>query len=153
MKPHVAETVDRLIWDYGLHEDLEGPVPIFKLEPIFPVERWDLAHVGLAGMVILPETRPVTESNFAPVVLSDALDDHDERIVYAHEVAHGILEHEGGLRLDEMDCWFENRSEREAWEVAARLLVPPVAWLDRGDVQRMAAAFAVPPALVRRSYA
>ena len=153
MKPHIAEVVDLMIDAYGLHEDVTAPVPIFNLEPVFPVVRRDLDHMGIAGMVILPRELPVTECNFARVVLSDALDDDDERLVYAHEVAHGIMGHEGELRVSDMDSWFTDRSERQAWQIAARLLIPPSAWLDRGDVQRMAAAFRVPTMLVRWSYA
>lgn len=148
MKTHVAEAVRHLIDRFGLHEDVTGPVPIFNLEPMFPVVHRDLDTMGVAGLVILPKAMPITETNFAQVVLNTHLGPDEARLVYAHEVGHAVSGHEGELRCASLDSWFADRAERQAWHVAARLLIPDTAWQDRRDVQRMAATFRVPPALV-----
>lgn len=149
MKPHVIDAVRKLVERYALHADPSGPVPIFNLEPMFPAVRRDFGPMGVAGMVILPETLPVTESNFAQVVLNKHLGPDGARLVYAHEVGHAIAGHVGELMCSNMDNWFTNRAEHQAWEIAARLLIPEPAWVDRRDIQRMSAVFRVPPSIVK----
>ena len=91
----------------------------------FPLRVDDLSEYDLAGMVVCPaDGTEITDDNPAYVAVHSGLDRPMQRLIYAHEVGHAILGHEGQLRLSEMDSWFTNRLEREAWQVAAQLLVP-----------------------------
>jgi Zn-dependent peptidase ImmA (M78 family) len=150
MLPHIADEVDALVDCYDLHASL--PVDIWQLEPMFPAIHADTDTTTVAGMVILPQSLPVTEQNFARVILSDKLTPYECRLVYAHEVAHGIIGHEGELRMAPMDRWFTDKAEREAWEVASRLLVPIRAVVEYEDVTSIAHACRVPQEMVKLAY-
>lgn len=141
-----CNAVDYLIDTYDLHASI--PVRLEAIEPLFCPERRNLSGTGVAGMVILPRSGPISESNFARVLLSDTLSPFEERLVYAHEVAHVILGHPGELMFEGMDRWFVDKSEREAWQIAARLLVPVSAVVEHGEVQSIASACRVPPDIV-----
>lgn len=133
MRTQTKASVHSLIAEYGLHEYLDGDdarVNLAPLEMMFPIRRDDLDEFDLAGLVLLPDGGELAPENPARVTIHDALDDSTARLIYAHEIGHAVLGHEGSLRLSEMDTWFSDRAEREAWQVAAQLLIPhQVLWL------------------------
>lgn len=144
----IEERVARLIDAYDLHGTFEQPVDVVNLAPLeewFPITIADLTVAQISGFVlpIAPEsTRPV------PITLCRTLDADAARLVYAHEVGHALYGHEGAFTLMELDRWFQDRSEREAWRVAAQLLVPVDAIARYETVDRIASACRVPAFLV-----
>lgn len=150
MQATIADDIDALIDAYDLHATI--PVRLDAIEPLYVPERLNLDELGVAGMVILPKGGMVSPTNFARILLSDALSPFMERLVYAHEVAHAIIGHPGELRFAGMDRWFVDKAERQAWEVASRLLIPHRAIVEREDVDSIARYCQVPSELVRMAW-
>ncbi|MGI8406020.1 MAG: ImmA/IrrE family metallo-endopeptidase [Thermomicrobiales bacterium] len=122
MRDEVYVSVRELIDDYQLHTWMK--VTLAPLEAIFPIRYTDLARFQIAGSCMPPVSRSITPATPARVVLDTGLDDYRERLVYAHEIGHGLAGHAGYLEIASLDRWFADKAEREAWEVAAVLLVP-----------------------------
>lgn len=121
------------------------PVDLTALEDFYPVRRRDLHLAGLIGFTSTQIDGSVL------IVLDDRLGDHDTRLAYTHEIGHILHGHSGSLRAIEVNEWFHDHQEREAWEVAAALLIPleEVAKHHEWSVSSIAALCEVPEWLVR----
>lgn len=146
----VDEQVTAIIQRYQLHGTTAYPseyVNLAPLEDMFPILLRPLHEWGVQGFVI-PPIGVVSTSNPAPVTLDIRLTAHVARLAYAHEIGHGLHGHQGAFVLAEMDQWFVRRAEREAWAVAARLLVPIQTVIDYETTEAIATACDVPEWLV-----
>lgn len=146
MRKDIADRIISLIDTYGLHNTI--PVKLAPLEDLFPVRYEPIRRIlGVDGMVISPPDPYVTPRNRARVVLDNGLNDHKERLIYAHEIGHAISGHVGGFASLDMDPWFRAKHEREAWEAGAALLIPLHAM--HGDVWRISQVCHVPRFMVQ----
>lgn len=123
--PFDADPFDHLITHFGLHDDRHDPfVNLAPCETLFAIERF--AGTRRRPSWALPSGAPIpTAERPATVFLSDHLSDQAARAIYAHEIAHVLLNHRGTLTLRDLDDWFNDRQEAEAWAGAAYLLIPP----------------------------
>jgi len=146
MRREVADQILELIDAYDLHANL--PVKLTALEDRFPVRYGSTRRRWRAdGMLIHPRDRPITAANPAAVILDRNLNDHRERLTYAHEIGHALCGHLGAFTYQGMDPWFRRRQELEAWEAGAALLIPWHVWF--GDLESAAQLCHVPRWLVR----
>lgn len=134
----------RFIADMNLHRTV--PVELWPLEDIFPIRRDDLAWLGCDAMIVSPEMGwPAHHDNQARVVIDHAVSDHYLPTVYAHEIGHAICQHDGVSLLSPSN----DRKEREAWMVAAMLLIPNQVVITLRDQEAIAAECGVPVWLVQ----
>lgn len=112
----IEEAARELIERYRLHDN-GAPVDLAPLEDDYPIVRANLAGTGLRGFVHV-------ESDEITVVLDSSLSAAQARLTYMHEVAHVELGHEGSLRCDAVNPWFDARQEREARRFTAIVLIP-----------------------------
>lgn len=112
----VDEAARDLIERYRLHDN-GAPVDLAALEDDYPIVRADLTGTGLRGFVHVQEDE-------ITVVLDSSLSPWQARLTYMHEVAHVELGHEGSLRCDAVNPWFDERQEREARRFSALVLIP-----------------------------
>lgn len=146
MRRAVADQILALIDEYDLHATL--PVKLTPLEDRFWVHYRPLVRSHHAdGMLFPPRDVPITPSNPAVVLLDCDLNDHRERLTYAHEIGHALCGHLGAFAYQGMDPWFRRRLELEAWEAGAALLIPWYTWF--GDLESVAQRCHVPRWLVR----
>lgn len=141
-----------LIDQYNLHFRRGRPleyVSLEPLEPLFPLVVRDLSDWGMDGCVI-PPSGEITPSNPAVINVHKGLSKQRQRIIHAHEIGHALNDHAGAFKWEEakMDLWFADREEREAWEVAAMLLVPIDTVVTYQDASRIATICDVPEWLV-----
>ncbi len=123
MRRRIAEAVDDLIDRHRLH-DGGAPVDLSPLEGEFvPVVR-ELAGSGVRAFAVPPKGGAATERSPVHVVLDSGRHRLDRNVLYAHEVGHIVCGHLGSLRTLDAGDWWHDRDEREAWEVAAALLIP-----------------------------
>lgn len=113
----VSSAARTLIKAYGLHAN-EPPVKLAPLEETFPVVLRDLSETGLRAFAYINET------DEPYIVVDENLPEALHKVYYAHEIGHVILGHPGNLQARDVDNWFETRQERDAWSVAAELLIP-----------------------------
>lgn len=146
MREAVYDSILRLIDDYRLHQWML--VKLAPLEALFPVRHADLDVFRIAGSCIPPPDGLISPATPARVVLDCGLDDYSARIVYAHEIGHALAGHAGELMTIALDAWFGDKAEREAWEVAALLLVPYDAISRYQDLYVIALMCEVPEHLV-----
>ncbi len=142
----IAEYVNDLIDHFDLHGTYNAPVDHVNLDPLenlFPMLRREIASCGMDGYVIPPHGE-ITESNPAIITIDRRLGPLYSRIVYAHEIGHALYGHEGAFKMTDIDRRMADREERDAWSVAARLLVPPEAVVRHEERTRIAAACFVP---------
>lgn len=145
MTPKVHERTQRLIARYQLHSTT--PVNLSPLEAVFPVRFDDLLPMQTLGVILPPlHGWPATTRNRAKILVDLNLGARDARLTIAHEIGHGICEHVGALSSAALGL--EHRHEREAWQVAAALLIPPRVVYEEREVSRIAAACDVPAWLV-----
>ncbi len=145
--PHVL--LWSLIREYRLHEN-GVPVDLSPLSNLFvPVTAME---IGTPDFVVMPQgSGDLSMSRPAHIVLAD---DHELpwRVRYAHEIAHALCRHTGSLRMIQVDGWFHDRQEREAWQLAAHLLIPSRVIYEGGwsewTMSDIAAACGVPEWLV-----
>jgi Zn-dependent peptidase ImmA (M78 family) len=123
-------------------------VNLSRLEDAFPLLIEDLSGMDVAGYVIPPDG-DISPDNTAPVYIHKRLGPIDRRLAYAHEVGHALHGHAGALTLRQLDEWFLDRAELEAWRVAAQLLIPVEAIVQFETVDRIARACLAPPELVK----
>lgn len=146
MRERVAEDVDGIVEEYGLHRGLDPVVDLSPLRDRFPVRYEDLGPFGVRGLIIPPPGGwPAHEENRARVVLDRSLEGApcpEQRLVYAHEIGHGIACHAGTLAAGLEDL--VQADEQEAWKVAASLLIPRWTIAALGHPERVAAACKVP---------
>ena len=147
MREVVFGRVAELIDHYQLHQT-GTLVKLTPLEDMFPIRYEPLARMGILGACHPPKSGEVSAANPARILLDDGMPDRLERVVYAHEVGHGILGHRGELAFGPMSEWFSGKNEREAWEVAAMLLVPREALMPYVEASTIAAICEVPEELV-----
>ncbi len=142
------ETAEDLIDRFDLHVG-GAPVSLKALELVYIPVYMDLSECGLPAMVWLPSDRPeATMEHPIHILLETDLDSPERRLAYAHEIGHVVCGHPGSLRARQVDNWFGDRHEREAWEFAAKLLVPDsVRWLMETE-QALASTCEVPEWLV-----
>lgn len=137
---HVWQLIDRFhLHDGGVPVDLHG------LEIIYPVRR---RHLRLAGVTGFTSSR---RDGGKVIVIDKTVSAVKARLVYAHEIGHILHGHPGTLRVMRVDEWFHDHQEREAWKVAAQLLVPleEVAKNPNWSVAAVASLCEVPEWLVR----
>ena len=145
MRSQVSDRVAIVIEQFRLHDSY--PVKMEALEEWFPVRYHDLTDAGVLGMALPPKGGwPASSSNKARIVIDSGVGESDARIIYAHEIGHGICEHIGFTSSEALDI--TGRHEREAWEVASALLIPEEAVREYQTVERIAAACEVPEWLV-----
>lgn len=132
----------QLIADYGLHSTT--PVKLWKMEDIYPIRYENLSSAGIWGMILEPLSG--WGSGPARVVMHDALGPEDARIVYAHEIGHGVCQHAGALPAALLGL--SDRHERQAWAVAATLLIPHRIVMEEREIDRIAEVCMVPEWLV-----
>lgn len=123
----LLDAIDR----YGLH-DYGAPVDLSPLEEICPVTYELIRPVGLLGFTF--SSIPASRENPADVVLCKSLPTELRRIAFAHEAAHAIMGYSGAMSLSDMDPWYANKQEREAWRGAAILLIP---WSIQDDMKEI----------------
>lgn len=119
----VEEAAHEVIDWLGLHDN-GAPVDLTPLEDYFRIRLIDLSGTGSHGFLKYPKRGSIQPNNPAKVFLNKHNSAFDRRILFAHEVGHGVLGHEGTLRCESVDDWFTRRQEREAWRFAATLLIP-----------------------------
>lgn len=146
MRERVRHDVSGVIEEYGLHRGLDPIVDISALRDRFPVRYEDLGPYGVRGLIIPPPGGwPAHEENKARVVLDCSLRDttsHEHRLVYAHEVGHGLACHAGTLPVGLENL--KHEEEQEAWKVAAHLLIPWWTVATFGDPEIVAEVCGVP---------
>jgi hypothetical protein len=145
MKQRGHRIARNLIDIYELHR--QGvPVDISPLEHAFPLDLQDLSGSGVMAFVV-----PARGRRAARVVIDQGCPRRQRRWLYAHEVAHAALGHDGSLSVLKVDDWFHDRAEREAWHLAAELLVPDDIIFRRGNwtEAEIAALCEVPVELVQ----
>lgn len=143
-----AET-DNLIQLYGLHASGDPEVDLSPLADLFPWRYDDLSLLGVKGLILPPpQGWPALVCNKARVVVDETLGrGWHARLVYAHEIGHGICRHIGSAKASSLGL--SERMEREAWEVAARLLLPAEVCMEVGVIHHVAALCYVPEWLVQ----
>ncbi|MGI8405129.1 MAG: ImmA/IrrE family metallo-endopeptidase [Thermomicrobiales bacterium] len=146
MRDEVYAAVQYLIEDFNLHAWMR--VKLTPLEALFPVRHADLGSFRIMGSCVPPKDGLLSGDNPAKIVLDSGLDDYTERIAYAHEIGHGLMGHAGDFVMADSDHWFIDKAEREAWEVAALLLVPYDAITRYRHISVIALACEVPEHLV-----
>lgn len=109
---------DDLIRTYRLHDAV--PVDLSPVEERYPQTIRDLGPNAPRAFAV----PPLVPDGAAWVVIDSSVWARDRRILYAHEIAHLLLGHAGSLRVMEGDGWLHDRQEREAWALAAYLLIP-----------------------------
>ncbi len=147
MPRSLSHDVRRLILELGLHDD-GPPVSLTPLYDLFIPEEVDLRTTGIPACVVLPPDRDITPTTPATIYLDRRLDRCAKRQSYAHEVGHALLGHTGSVPHLDMGDWWHDSDEREAWEVAALLLIPHEAFQWGWTGQEVAAACEVEPWLV-----
>ena len=131
MRERVRDDVDGIVEEYGLHRGLDPVVDLSPLGDRFPVRFADMSAIGLRGLILPPRHGwPAHEENPARVVIDETFEHWQEagsrdelRLIYAHEVGHGIAHHAGPLVVEHNGLGVQ-REEWEAWKIAARLLIP-----------------------------
>lgn len=116
---------------YGLH-DCGVPVDLSPLEEICPITYELIRPVGLLGFTF--SSKPASVEYPADVVLCKSLPRNLRRIAYAHEAAHAILGFSGAMSLSDMDPWYADKQERDAWRGAAILLIP---WTVQDEIEEL----------------
>jgi len=149
MRRRIADHVDELIARHRLH-DGELPVDLSPLETEFVPLDQELAGAGARAYAVPPRGGEVTGRSPAYVVVDARRVRHERRVLYAHEVGHLLCGHPGSLRSLGVADWFHDRDEREAWEVAAALLIPRDAWVGGATPADVAASCHVPVWLAER---
>lgn len=147
MRADVAERVRALIDSYDLHGD-GVPVRLSRVEDVYVPWREDLDPIGVAAYSIPSKHGQPTAMSPAHVVINSAADRIDQRLLFAHEIGHVLCEHPGSLPHLDLGEWWHERDEREAWEVAAYLLIPSQVIWHYGETVLIAAACEVPRWLV-----
>lgn len=153
------ERVSALIEDSQIHA-AGAPVDVVPLHRWFvPVVR-HFADRRVRGGLVWPVDGDISERNPARVLLSDRLSDSNRRLYYAHEIGHAFCCHQGTYTVLSLDNALNDRQERQAWEIAAELLIPTEmvfeSIFDGRSSEEIAAICEVPPRLVelyRRQYA
>jgi Zn-dependent peptidase ImmA (M78 family) len=115
MNNRVYERLDALIARTQLHRS-RIPVDMDRLKEEFPVDYRDLQGTDVLGFLLTLPT-PI-------IVIDQSLDAYDARLIHAHEIGHALYGHRGTLRSLSVDKWFDSKAERQAWQVAAHLLIP-----------------------------
>ncbi len=146
----IDDRVWALIDRYDLHGTPDNPVDLVnlsRLENEFPLVVEDLSAMEVAGYVIPPHG-DISPNNTSPIFVHRTLGPIARRLTYAHEIGHALHGHAGALSLASMDEWFMDRVERDAWIVAAQLLVPVDTMARYETIDAIAAVCMVPRKLV-----
>ena len=146
MRDDVFELVEYVVNAFGLHGKLT--VDLDPLSQHFAVRKEDLRPHGIAGYCTLPDGEMITEDDPVRIIIDRGLGEYEVRLVYAHEIGHGLTRNAGELAMGDIDQWFVTKAEREAWEVASVLLVPFEAIEVYGELSRIAVACGVPEQMV-----
>lgn len=143
--PFLTDPFQALIARFGLHADDHDPlVNLAPCEALFTIERFPGTRRRPSWA--LPSGAPVpTPQDPAIVFLSDHLADAAARVIYAHEIAHVLYRHQGTVTLRDLDDWFNDRQEDQAWMGAAYLLIPPLLLLTGMGAEAIAAVTHTPP--------
>lgn len=123
MRRRIAEKTDELIDRHRLHEH-GAPVDLTPLNDEFLPLLRPLDDLGVPALAMPPVNGTPTADSPALVVLDESRSAQWRAIYYAHEIGHIICGHVGTLRTLDAGEWWHNRDEREAWQVAARLMIP-----------------------------
>lgn len=145
MRPSVRSEAMNILSAYELHRNI--PVRLDPLEDLFLIRHTDMEAYGLAGAILTPPLGwPVSPQNRARILVDYSLTEWEARLTIAHEIGHGICHHPGNL--SSLSLGLEDKHERQAWEVAALLLIPQRVVYEEQEVSRVAAACMVPEWLV-----
>jgi len=145
MQYEVRQAVEAAIAHYDLHESTH--VDLWPLDDLFLIRYLDMSGMEALGTILPPPNGwPVSVDNRARILIDHDLGTDDARIVIAHEIGHGFCQHVGSA--SSLALGMNDRHEREAWEVAAVLLIPERVIYEEQDVARIAAACSVPAWLV-----
>lgn len=150
MNGRVRADVARIVEEFALHEG-GAPVRLEPLEGTFLLEFGDLLSSGAIG-IAKPPLHDLVPSPFSPaaVMVEERLDRGEMRLVYAHEIGHVVCGHAGSLRVASLGRAWDDKQEKEAWEVAAALLVPMEELVSGDTSAEVAARCEVPVDLVER---
>ncbi len=146
MREEVFDLVEYVVNAFGLHGRTH--VDLDPLSQHFTMRKEDLRPYRIAGYCTLPEGDRITEDDPVKIILDRHLNERDVRLVYAHEIGHGLTWNAGELAMGSIDQWFVNKAEREAWEVASVLLVPFDAIAVYQELSRIALVCDVPEQMV-----
>lgn len=145
MRQKLWQRTQAMIQTYHLHTTT--PVKMWPLEDLYLIRYIDMAQMNALGAILPPpDGWPVSSQNRARVLIDHELGDTDARLVFAHEVGHGICQHVG--ELSSLALGLLERHEREAWEVASLLLIPSRVVHEEREIGRIAAVCNVPEWLV-----
>lgn len=145
MKQRARQAAARLIGRYNLHRNV--PVRLDPLEDLFVTRFTDMAQHGMLGAVLTPEHGwPVTPQNRGRILLDYGLSESEARVTMAHEIGHALHHHPGNLAG--LTLGLEDKHERQAWEIASRLLIPERVIYEEREAQRIAMVCEVPLFLV-----
>lgn len=122
----IGEDVAALIGRYRLHEG-DGPVRLDALvEDLCDVREASLMQNGVLGVALpTPAAAALSPGAKGRIMVDRHLTRAERRLVIAHEIGHLILPHIGlpaAHAAEPSPC--DDEQEREAWQIAAALLVP-----------------------------
>lgn len=150
MNEATRQRIRGVIARHRLH-DGGAPVDLSPLTESFAVFDTDFGESGVAAVGVPPLApgEPSPE-NPAGILIDARLSPAMRRLAYAHEIGHVACGHVGTLAAREINASWHDKQEEQAWEAAAKLLVP-LSHFDQGEtLEEIAAACRVPVGLVER---
>lgn len=147
MTTTIDQLAAELIARFHLHDN-GAPVDLSPLEDLYRIRCLDLTGTGLRGFIRPSNRKRPTIAKPITIVLDRYLSPFERRLVYAHEVGHAVLGHEGTLRVESVSHYFDERQERDAWRFASLILIPEPVELIDWSVPAIAANCRVTPDMV-----
>lgn len=145
MTPEIRQRTLDLIAAYSLHSTV--PVKLWAIEDLFLIRYMDMSSTESLGSIISPPNGwPVSPDNRARILIDHGLSPDEARIVIAHEIGHAMAHHTGAA--SSIALGMGDRHERQAWEAAALILIPPTVALEERETKRIASVCGVPEWLV-----
>lgn len=130
MKPHRQELVYAFIERHRLHLPGEHRVNIADLyKDHRPILAPRLPCVSMVMDRVDRRGQPHRQ-----IWMRRELSGQSRRLLYVHERMHDVLGHDASIPLYEVNPWFYDRDEREAWEAAAMVFVPRETFFQAPDV-------------------
>lgn len=144
MSSLVTRMAREFVDEWSLHEG-GVPVDLGPLEDHFVPHYSDLSEQGVVGYGLFVD-------ELGSIFIDEQLSDYERRLVYAHELGHYIAGHSASPVTSQLDDVQHSRDEREAWLVAAVLLIPPEAVEWDTSASDVAGSCRVPEWLVEMYY-
>lgn len=130
MKPHRQELVYDFIERHRLHLPGEHRVSIADLyngnRPILA------SHLPCVSVVIDHIDRRGERRR--KIWMRRELSGQTRRLLFIHERMHDVLGHDASIPIHEVNPWFYDQDEHEAWEAAAMVLVPRETFYQAPDI-------------------